>query len=226
MQKTLATFLLFASCLWAAPSDAATLNISSGSNGILNGNVITQVENDGWVQYQPTYSGTLAAHTTVTFKFSVSDGSALASCPDFTLHGDANTYSLPGFSYVGPDGSYSYNVGVSATLNAYGSPVSTTGSSIWGGYNKADGSYVSSYYPVTALLMSPDKKSGSVTISNMADFAVWYKASLDTEIQNLIGNIVVKYTTSDVPLPAALPLFGAGLLGLGWLSKRRARRAV
>jgi len=222
MKNTFASLFLFCLLFCAAPSSAATLDINAGDSGALALNGVTD-EGNGREKVFTTYDGTLAANTTVTFSFSMSDGSALTANNGFVLHGYANTYTVPNFSYTGADGSTNYNVGVSATLNAYGANSSTTGSS-WGGYNEANGAYVS-YNPVTALLVSVDLTSGTITLSNLADFAVWYQAVLDTELFTNGGTLLASYQTSPVPLPAALPLFGAGLLGLGWFGKKRMRTA-
>jgi len=217
MKNTLAVLLLSASLLGSLPAHAATMNIVAGDSGSFIENNVTQVENDGWVQYQPYVTGTLSANTSVTFTFSVTDGSALASCNEFTLHADS---SYSNYTDKAADGSYNYNFGTSATLSATGSEASTTGST-WGGYNMGneESTYVS-YTPLTALIVSYDKTEGTITITNLSDFAVWFKVALDTEIQNLTGDILITYETSPVPLPAALPLFGAGLLGLGLFGKK------
>jgi hypothetical protein len=40
-----------------------------------------------------------------------------------------------------------------------------------------------------------------------------------------IGPALDDASVTAVPLPAALPLFASGLVGLGWLSRRRRKRA-
>ena len=48
-------------------------------------------------------------------------------------------------------------------------------------------------------------------------YTITFRSDTDTQFGPALDDVDV----SAVPLPATLPLFGSGLVGLGWLSRRR-----
>jgi hypothetical protein len=74
-------------------------------------------------------------------------------------------------------------------------------------------------FPIgTSALFDPISGIGKVTIINLADAA----ASFSSYFLGLLGsgNVYTTAVVSTVPLPAALPLFGMGLIGLAGYGRR------
>ena len=55
-------------------------------------------------------------------------------------------------------------------------------------------------------------------LADLTDMGYAGNAQWEQNVANFLG------PTSAVPLPAALPLFASGLVGLGWLSRRRRKQ--
>jgi hypothetical protein len=217
-------FLL--SCIAAAtllgvsiPADAATVNIGSTA-GTYD---VTSSGTESWGTVSDYFSGTLAAGTTVTFTFTVNATGENNGNKGVSGGGSYAFYENNGVvSNTWVAGYSSYNGGT----NAYENP-GKSGSS-WGGYNDASNSnnWVSLALLLSSANLAADGKSGTVTIANLSDATVNYWVSFVSAVSGYLGQTIT-YTVSSVastPLPAALPLFGAAILGLGLLGSRRAKR--
>lgn len=217
-------FLL--SCIAAAtllgvsvPADAATVNIGSTA-GTYD---VSSSGTESWGTVSDDFSGTLAAGTTVTFTFTVNATGENNGNKGVSGGGSYAFYESNGVvSNNWAAGYDSYNGGT----NAYENP-SKSGSS-WGGYNDASNSntWVNAALMLSDANLAADGKSGTVTIANLSDATVNYWVRFVSAVSGYIDQSITYSVTSVVstPLPAALPLFGAAILGFGLLGRRRTKR--
>ncbi len=205
------------SSIASLPASAATLNIGStpGTYDISSFGTLSSVSVDDYL------SGTLAAESSVVFSFTVSSTGANNGNKGVSGGGDYAFYEKNGI--VSSDWVAGYN-SYSGGTNAYENP-GKSGSS-WGGYNDAsnNNSWNDLFLMVSYANLAPDGKSGTVTIENLSDATVSYWANFVSTDAGFLGQTITA-TVSPVPLPAALPMFGAALLGLGALRMRRKRAA-
>lgn len=73
----------------------------------------------------------------------------------------------------------------------------------------------------TTAALSPNGKIATVVITNLADVAANFKSYYFSALKFGNGLVSTTYNVAAVPLPAALPLFGMGLIGLTALRRRR-----
>ena len=145
-------------------------------------------------------SGTLPANTLITFTY------------DFS--GDLD------FGFLSATGSYSYTDGPNS-FTGFASGTNSTGSNSAGFVNGS---------PSTALAVSSAQvdftnNTATAIIQNNSSGAVSF---LDLFVGLVTGsrNLEISYNVSAVPLPAALPLFGAAIAGLMGFSYRRKKQAL
>ncbi len=79
----------------------------------------------------------------------------------------------------------------------------------------------------TAMELDPNNKNrayGTTTIVNLSAVAANFTSFFKSFHDIAKGHIKVTYTVSAVPLPAALPLFGFGLVGLAGIGRMKKGR--
>lgn len=203
----------------SVPADAATVNIGSAA-GTYD---VSSSGTESWDTVRDDFSGTLAAGTTVTFSFTVNATGENNGSKGVSGGGSYVFYENNGvISNSWVSGYDSYNGG----SKAYENP-SKSGSS-WGGYNDASNynNWVSAALMLSDANLAADGKSGTVTVANLSDATVNYWVKFVSAVSGFIDQKIT-YSVASVasaPLPAALPLFGAAILGLGLLGSRRAKR--
>ncbi len=81
---------------------------------------------------------------------------------------------------------------------------------------------------VSAQFVGGDSSSANIVIKNLSDSAMSVMSSLgQLYAQGSIASLSVSYDVSAVPLPAALPMFGFGLLAMaGFRRKKKAELAA
>jgi len=198
----IAAALVTASLLvFSIPAQAVVINTSSdlgtvsAGSGTLFSNAPANFAVTG-------YSGDLPADTEITFNYSFTN---LAS----------------GGSLLG-DGAYPIGTIGSSTPNGYSFAVSP-------GTSESEGFIGST--PSTPLVLASANISGTgtgtgtVTIINNSSGLASFDAIFSGGFTGRSGGLFSEsYSVSSVPLPAALSMFGAvilGLLGFGWLRKRQ-----
>lgn len=218
MKFVLSCFAAVALLGVSLPADAATINIGSTA-GTYD---VSSSGTESWGTVSDSFSGTLAAGTTVTFTFTVNatgdnNGNKGVSGGGSYAFYENNSVVSSGWA----SGYSSYNGGT----NAYDNP-SKSGSS-WGGYNDASNynNWVSLALMLSDANLAADGKSGTVTIANLSNATVNYWASFVSAVSGYVDQTITYSVSSasSVPLPAALPLFGSAILGLGLMARRRAK---
>ncbi len=79
---------------------------------------------------------------------------------------------------------------------------------------------------IVYAIMADDKKSATVTITNLANVAANFDSYFLSYDWFRCKKVGATYAVSNVPLPAALPLFGLGLAGLAGYRHRKNRKAA
>ena len=63
--------------------------------------------------------------------------------------------------------------------------------------------------------------AGSLVVKNLSSSTLNFSSYLWVMIKDVGAKIGYSYTVASVPLPAALPLFGSGLVGLAFVRRRK-----
>lgn len=196
----LAAFLLaFAPQTQAAPLDLGALSI--GASGEFNNS-----ETNGAIPGQTVYGyavGTIPSNSYITFTYYFS--------PSIPMSGSLQ--SLGAFSETNGVYTYTYT-STSGGLNGLLTSVS--------GFPISFANVDPSLMPVQA---TADLSTGTTRVTNLAAA----EASFSTYFFGLMEGYSldkVRYAVSAVPLPAALPLFGLGLIGLAGYSRHKRAKAL
>ncbi len=132
------------------------------------------------------------------------------------------TYYFAGISNKGPynltaDGAYDYILG-----DAYAGWVhkNAHGGDDWKATINGSGSPIQLVFATADL--ADDLTGGTITFKNLSKGLMWFNTAFLGKIMN--GYSVASWKVSAIPIPATLPLFGAGLLGLVGLGRFRKSR--
>lgn len=210
------TFRSFLAASWAllaltvaSPAQAATADfigahynmgmVSVGDAGSIDTNTFIGV---GGLKYDYAY-GLLPSNTAITFSYSFLNNIGKW---DY-VQGDA--------SYK--DGSTRYRVG--ADSNGW-----TRNQEAFAGHGFHNTSDVLDV--IVSAIMADDKKSATVTITNLAAVAANFDSYFLSYNWLRCKKVLTTYAVSNVPLPAALPLFGLGLAGLAGYRYRKNRKTA
>lgn len=212
MTKTISAIAFLMALAFAGSASAATVNIGSTPGTYDVSWATTPVNNN---TATGALSGTLAPLISVTFSYALTSGDNMGT--KFLMgSGDYGYYqnSKGDVVYTATPGYASYAGGTSiAVPNA---PLSI------GRYN--DGVTSKDLILLTSLgSMSTDGKTGSITFKNMSNGIVRYMTNFTVQVTALQHTAYTYTVTSlaPVPLPAALPLFGGGLVLAGFMRKRK-----
>lgn len=165
-----------------------------------------------------TQSGSLVRNGILEFDLSsISDSATINSVTlNFTLsrfvsNTGGNPAAIDVFAFAG-DG-----VITSTDFSAIGTQVVDTTTAAGGSAGDIRSFLFTSVAPIQSLLVS-----NLLTLRIETDsFASIQFESLENTNQNSAATLDIDFTVSEVPLPAALPLFVAALAGLGLLKTRR-----
>ncbi len=200
--KFFAAAALIAGVVFSAKADAVSYTDTYSDVSVSSGTYATETLlanrlTSGFTGYNFSESGTLAAHTAVTFTYAAT-----------------NVFAQSYFEFV------------TGTLDGATESISFDGDALSPLVVGALPLLVEASYAGTGIVAPLGALSGRITLQNLSSVAVDFGAYFKSVVLGDNSQLTVTAITSSIPLPPAVLLFGTALVGTGLARFRKVRKGA